>query len=241
MNAVQRGKRKLYADAGADAMRNLCGKSRARRRGAAVERSSVAGIVDFFLVRGDARRCAQCLRGSWSNATLHRGRIPARKRQSKRRFSTGVASCFPAERGACRTEFFRAPEGHRNGGVEILCSACFQETRRSRCGHAQLLLPKAVARTGASWASRPNHGCLERGRLRMPPFVVLSTFPPGAGTSGTPSFEISSRPFESGTSRWDPSSEALTRGVVSSGRRTSAGGDAVIIFFWSVAVRKAPT
>ena len=32
-----------------------------------------------------------------------------------------------------------------------------------------------------------------------------------------------SRPFESGTSRWDPSSEALTRGVVSSGRRTSAG------------------
>ena len=205
-------------------MRNLCGKSRARRRGAAVERSSVAGIVDFFLVRGDARRCAQCLRGSWSNATLHRGRIPARKRQSKRRFSTGVASCFPAERGACRTEFFRAPEGHRNGGVEILCSACFQETRRSRCGHAQLLLPKAVARTGASWASEAESWLFgtwsfENAALRC----ALNLSARGQARLERRPLKFPSRPFESGTSRWDPSSEALTRGVVSSGRRTSAG------------------
>ena len=79
----------------------------------------------------------------------------------------------------------------------------------------------------ANWgilASRQKQGCLEHGRLKIPPFVVFSTLPPkqdrpkpsrpGQARLETPSFEISSRLFESGTSSMGTVVRSLPRGRV---------------------------
>ena len=110
MNAVQRGKRKLYADAGADAMRNLCGKSRARRRGAAVERSSVAELLIFFLSVG--------MQGVVRSVCAGAGQM--------QRFTEGV---FLPARGRARDAFRLAlPRAFRRSAV--LVARNFSELRK---------------------------------------------------------------------------------------------------------------